>query len=135
MMYTNKALALKVLFAALLPAVFMAVNLLMLEDSLAQLFSFLAAALLYFIPFYATYFTIRKTRPESLKGYFVKDILFLLFPAAVSTVVCEMVFAAFSELYEATGFFSLALLGIYMGMMLFGWLLYRIAFSAAKKSE
>ena len=80
MMYTNKALALKVLFAALLPAVFMAVNLLMLEDSLAQLFSFLAAALLYFIPFYATYFTIRKTRPESLKGYFVKDILFLLFP-------------------------------------------------------
>ena len=40
MMYTNKALALKVLFAALLPAVFMAVNLLMLEDSLAQLFSF-----------------------------------------------------------------------------------------------
>lgn len=97
MMYTNKALALKVLFAALLPAVFMAVNLLMLEDSLAQLFSFLAAALLYFIPFYATYFTIRKTRPESLKGYFVKDILFLLFPAAVSTVVCEMVFSAFSR--------------------------------------
>lgn len=70
MMYTNKALALKVLFAALLPAVFMAVNLLMLEDSLAQLFSFLAAALLYFIPFYATYFTIRENAAGILKGLF-----------------------------------------------------------------
>ena len=36
-------LSMLLLFAALLPAVFMAVNLLMLEDSLAQPFSFLAA--------------------------------------------------------------------------------------------
>ena len=59
-MYTNKALAVKVVFAVLLPAVFMAVNFLMLDNAIVQLISFLAAALLFFIPFYATYFMIRQ---------------------------------------------------------------------------
>ena len=123
-MYTNKALAVKVVFAVLLPAVFMAVNFLMLDNAIVQLISFLAAALLFFIPFYATYFMIRQTRPASL-----------FFPAVVSTVVCEMIFSAFSDLYEATGFFSLALTGIYVCMMLFGWLLYRIAAALTKYKE
>ena len=134
-MYTNKALAVKVVFAVLLPAVFMAVNFLMLDNAIVQLISFLAAALLFFIPFYATYFMIRQTRPASLKGFFVKDLLFLFFPAVVSTVVCEMIFSAFSDLYDATGFFSLALTGIYVCMMLFGWLLYRIAAALTKYKE
>ena len=69
-MYTNKALAVKVVFAVLLPAVFMAVNFLMLDNAIVQLISFLAAALLFFIPFYATYFMIRQTRPASLERLF-----------------------------------------------------------------
>ena len=44
-MYTNKALAVKVVFAVLLPAVFMAVNFLMLDNAIVQLISFLAAAM------------------------------------------------------------------------------------------
>ena len=40
-MYTNKALAVKVVFAVLLPAVFMAVNFLMLDNAIVQLISFL----------------------------------------------------------------------------------------------
>ena len=46
-----------------------------------------------------------------------------------------MIFSAFSDLYEATGFFSLALTGIYVCMMLFGWLLYRIAAALTKYKE
>ena len=61
-MYTNKALAVKVVFAVLLPAVFMAVNFLMLDNAIAAAhFVYWPPLLLFFIPFYATYFMIRQT--------------------------------------------------------------------------
>ena len=126
-MHTRKVLRIKLIFAVLLPVAFNAVSL-FFADIIYQLTAFFVCALLFLVPFYATVFYIRQYRPSSLKGYFVSDILYLLFPAVVSSVVSELLSTLFTEDSPALGFASLALCGIFAAVMLFGWLMYAVAF-------
>ena len=126
-MHTRKALRIKLIFAVLLPVAFNAVSL-FFADIIYQLAAFFVCALLFLVPFYATVFYIRQYRPSSLKGYFVSDILYLLFPAVVSSVVSGLLATLFTEGCPALGFASLALCGIFAAVMLFGWLMYAVAF-------
>lgn len=82
--------------------------------------------LLYAVPFLLTLQGVRREvyDKKEVRRFMLCDFAFLLFPAVVSSVITETVFAVFNSDTRGLGFFSVLAISIFILITLVFWLTY-----------
>lgn len=132
-LYSKKLLVYKLIYIVLLPFLTELIAMLFnFENALVYLFSVLfSLGLFYSLPFIFTLKALRKEPLDKKAGgtlgkIILWDILYLLIPVVISTILCDSIFLILDADSRGQGVFSALVISIVVLITLAFWLLYRL---------
>lgn len=125
-LYSKRYLLYKLTFVSLLPLLTeLLATLFDAENAFVYLFvSIFLLGLAYTVPFLLTLKALRREAADSLGSIIIWDAAYLLFPAIISTVLCDAIFSMAGASSYGQGFFSMIVIAVLFLITASFWLLF-----------